>query len=52
MDFGKLNKHATYLVGGDMVVTKGKSVGATVTKWPNAQIPYVISAGFSKSTLF
>lgn len=47
MDFGKLNKHATNLVGGDMVVTKGKSVGATVTKWPNAQIPYVISAGFT-----
>ncbi len=50
MDFGNLNEKATNLVGGDMVPPKGKNVLLSAVKWPNAQIPYVISAGYSKPT--
>lgn len=47
MDFGNLNEKATNLVGGDMVPPKGKNVLLSAVKWPNAQIPYVISAGYT-----
>lgn len=52
MDFGKLNKKATNLVGGDMVPSKGKNVPMGTTKWPNAQIPYVISVDYSKLIVY
>ncbi len=52
MDFGKLNKKSTNLVGGDMVPPQGKMVLLSAIKWPNAQVPYVISAGYSGLTHF
>ena len=49
MDFLFLNQKATNLVGGDMVPSKGKRIILNSTnKWPQAQIPYVISSQYSE----